>query len=587
MISFAKINTKSAYEALTPVQDRLYFIDETGELYMNGKPYNGDDGSRDWLCFTAGESSSTVKLNKSTSQTPTISLEYSTDGINWTAYTWNNLTGATITLASIGDKVYFRGDNSEFSKNTQNHYEFAMSGTIYATGNIMSLISKDCSKTAFNASNQRLTHLFKNCTSLVTPPRLPATTLCQSVYYSMFEGCTSLAVAPELPATDLGSAYTYSFMFQNCTSLTKAPDLPATTLINNCYNAMFKGCTSLAVAPDLPATTLANNCYQYMFQDCTSLVSIPARLPATTMANYCYNAMFKGCSALQKPPVLPATTLADNCYSDMFANTGLTEVCALPATTLANSCYGGMFAGTKITTVPANLLPATTLVGYCYQWMFSGCTSLTIGCWLPATTLQQNCYAHMYEGCTSLTDSESINMTTFASGSCYQMFKGCTKLCRLKAPNFTSWDESATSQWLYGLSNLKRAFVCNANLDTTTRNENRIPEGWIPTRSAYGADALIPKWNIGSNNITFAPTNAEQDLITVNQNITLNAIELPSGYVGTAQAFINWTWTNVTLTAGEGIDFVDTPRERYLSRVLITWDGTGNAKLRVMWETAL
>ena len=39
-MSFAKVN-KSTYNGLTPVTDRLYLIEDTGELYMNGKTYNG------------------------------------------------------------------------------------------------------------------------------------------------------------------------------------------------------------------------------------------------------------------------------------------------------------------------------------------------------------------------------------------------------------------------------------------------------------------------------------------------------------------------------------------------------------------
>ena len=60
-------------------------------------------------------------------------------------------------------------------------------------------------------------------------------------------------------------------MFYGCTSLITAPELPATTLASSCYNLMFYGCTSLTAAPELPATTLANFCYSYMFSGCTDL----------------------------------------------------------------------------------------------------------------------------------------------------------------------------------------------------------------------------------------------------------------------------------------------------------------------------
>ena len=63
----------------------------------------------------------------------------------------------------------------------------------------------------------------------------------------------------------------YIFLFRDCTSLIQAPELPATTLVSNCYDSMFYNCASLVNAPELPATTLMNNCYDSMFYNCTSL----------------------------------------------------------------------------------------------------------------------------------------------------------------------------------------------------------------------------------------------------------------------------------------------------------------------------
>lgn len=590
MISFGKL-TKSTYEALTaPVQDRLYLIEDTGELLLNGKAYNGDDGTRDWLCFTnTYDGTNTVKITLSNNATAP-SLEYSMDGENWTTLTFSSTESATISLED-GEKVYIRGDNPdyEYGQWSEQHgdmlVQFVLGQPSICTGSILSLFSRDCRY----EGRVKINNLFAGC-KIITAPKMPQTDEVYSYdYYSLFKNCQYLVAPPELPATTVG-ANAYKEMFYNCPRLLFAPKLPATTLGNNCYQQMFAG-TAITEAPELPATTLAEYCYQGMFLYCQQLVKAQDRLPATTMAFHCYDSMFKNCFALKKPPVLPAYTLAEYCYSDMFNGSGLTEVCALPATNLAYSCYGGMFVGTKITTLPLNLLPATTLAGYCYQWMFSNCTSLTIGCRLPATTLTQNCYAHMYENCSSLTDSERISMATLASGSCYQMFRNCTKLCRLLVPALISWDESTTYQWMQGLSNLSRAFVCDSLLDTSTRNESRIPSGWIATRSAYGADALISRWNVSSNNFTFCPCDAEQDylIISANDNYVYNAITLPSGYVGSAQGYVIWypSYTSATLTAGTGLTFIDTPKVGYMSRVLVTWDGWGNAELRVMWEKQL
>ena len=54
-------------------------------------------------------------------------------------------------------------------------------------------------------------------------------------------------------------------MFLGCTSLVTPPYLPCTTLGDSCYQAMFSGCTSLVNAPVLPATNLVYACYDGMF----------------------------------------------------------------------------------------------------------------------------------------------------------------------------------------------------------------------------------------------------------------------------------------------------------------------------------
>jgi hypothetical protein len=65
-------------------------------------------------------------------------------------------------------------------------------------------------------------------------------------------------------------------MFKNCTSLVNAPELPATTLMQDCYKQMFTNCTSLVNAPELPATTLVTSCYSNMFYGCSSLKYVKA-----------------------------------------------------------------------------------------------------------------------------------------------------------------------------------------------------------------------------------------------------------------------------------------------------------------------
>ena len=71
-------------------------------------------------------------------------------------------------------------------------------------------------------------------------------------------------------------AYIWCFhsLFKGCDSLLTAPRLPATTLGWSCYDEMFKGCTRLQKAPYLPAKTLYTSCYKLMFNGCSSLNEI-------------------------------------------------------------------------------------------------------------------------------------------------------------------------------------------------------------------------------------------------------------------------------------------------------------------------
>ena len=89
-----------------------------------------------WLCFTAEEANSTVKLN--TNYSRTVSLETSTDGTTWTDYSWSSNVGDTLTLANVGDKVYMRAknENSTITASSTFRLYFVMTGKIAASGNI-------------------------------------------------------------------------------------------------------------------------------------------------------------------------------------------------------------------------------------------------------------------------------------------------------------------------------------------------------------------------------------------------------------------------------------------------------------------
>ena len=392
------------------------------------------------LCFTStGDSTVSMVQEATPEESANKVIQYKINNGQW--QTWD-LSPVTLT---DGDKMYVKSDDDIPLGEFNNYKQFVMTGSIAASGNIMSLYNffGSLPMYAFAA-------LFKNCTSLTAAPELPATTLVYGCYNNMFYGCTSLTTAPELPATTL-TADCYSMMFYGCTSLTQAPELPATTLTADCYLAMFYSCTSLVNAPALPATTLANECYREMFQACTSLTQAP-ELPATTVSYACYQDMFNSCTSLTTAPELQATTLDSYCYNRMFEGcTSLTQAPELPATTLADNCYNSMFWDcTSLTHAPS--LPATTMERDCYRYMFYNCTSLTTAPELPATTIADNCYLGMFYICSNLNYVKAMFTTDPAT------------------------DTSILEDWLYGVSSTG-TFVKNsaATWDNTAAG---IPSGW-------------------------------------------------------------------------------------------------------------
>ena len=414
------------------------------------------------LTFEAKTAGAKVRFTKGASLTLN-NLEYNKyDGQGWKSYTY----GTDITLANVGNKVSFRGNNAAYATGSSSGYysTFSCDKDCYIYGNIMSLISStDYANAKTLSANRTFAFLFYDNTHIVKHSSkalaLPATTLASDCYEAMFLGCTGLTTAPALPATTLASGC-YSYMFQGCTGLTTAPALPAETLVGNCYKGMFQVCTGLKTAPALPATTLASGCYMQMFYGCTGLTTAPA-LPALTLASSCYQSMFNGCTSLTSAPTLPATTLATSCYNGMFQGcTSLTTAPALPATTLQHSCYQNMFRGcTKLTTAPA--LPATTLESSCYGYMFENCTKLTTAPELPATTLVTGCYQSMFYGCTLLT-----SVTCLATSGIYT--------------------SNSTKDWLNGVA-ATGTFTKNASTPTGSGTSGQywpinsadgIPSGW-------------------------------------------------------------------------------------------------------------
>ena len=158
------------------------------------------------LCFTAEEPGVVVNMSKAGSP-PAVTLETSRDGVAWTAFDADGGT-TPITLVNIGDRVYFRAGasgNSQFAIRVGAERTFTLSGLCGASGNIMSLLSRQ--PLVALSSPFAFFHLFYGCTSLTAAPELPATTLATRCYSNMFSGCTSLAYIAVKFSSFIGTSY--------------------------------------------------------------------------------------------------------------------------------------------------------------------------------------------------------------------------------------------------------------------------------------------------------------------------------------------------------------------------------------------
>ena len=186
----------------------------------------------------------TIKFKKngnSTGGNPTISLQYSKNGGDWTNYSLDQQISLT-----NGQTVAFSGQINQYGYgNIFGSFLGSGTGTLEVYGNILSL--NNWSDT-YDSTNRPGYYLFERCDRLKDASNLL------------------------LPAMDL-TERCYQSMFRSCADLTDAPALPATGLAGNCYNGMFMGCSILSSPIYLPATTLANDCYSSMFSDCSGLTT--------------------------------------------------------------------------------------------------------------------------------------------------------------------------------------------------------------------------------------------------------------------------------------------------------------------------
>ena len=197
----------------------------------------GSKKIKDYLKFTSNQNGSTIKFSiDETTSTLNYDIGYSKDGATFTK--WN--AGENVTL-NAGEYIYVHNKTEILSKDSRCKLWFVMSGSIAASGNVMSMLDF-----AEEVPTYGFYSLFGGCSALTSAPELPAKTISNNSYQRMFSGCSNLKEAPDLPATSVPE-HAYSMMFNACTSLEKGPYIKAKTIITlgSPMDSMFKGCTNL------------------------------------------------------------------------------------------------------------------------------------------------------------------------------------------------------------------------------------------------------------------------------------------------------------------------------------------------------
>ena len=413
MISFAKV-TAEVYAGLTPVEDRVYYITDTGEMFLNGVKYGGGDQAQadwdqsdssspayiqnkpvisdnaDYLYIESVEPNITVQLDKigTIASLPGVSLEYSLDKSTWNTYTWEEGTGYAITLESVGDRVWWRASstNTGFGYDDNTYHKFSCSGLFNVGGCIMSLLDRNVQNTTTISSDYCFHSLFRQ---------------------SRIAECGDII---PFNMTVKNTRNAFSNMFYGCSYLTKGP-----AVVLNDYNINNK-------------TYGSSRLFLGFFNGCTSLIIAPRlHLKQLNIGQSSFGGYFNGCSLLQN---IDNVILEETQYS---------------------------------------------LGKWAFQNMFQGCKSLVKAPAVPFRFLGEQCFSSMFSGCTSLEIGPDLKFSTYRYQCCVDMFNNCGRLKYLGVA-FTSWDTTATANWISSAS--VGVLNCPSSLDTSTRDTSHIPAAW-------------------------------------------------------------------------------------------------------------
>ena len=335
---------------------------------------NGYDG---FLAFTANAVNSTVKLASQHKDTVVyngntynvssenkapylISLQYSTNGINWNSYQFTEILdendnvigydGETITLHNIGDYVIIRANNDNYNLHPNGGwnnwypsvdseylsptgwYQFVFGGSVSASGNIQSLATK--TNTYDKAHIGMFYRLFKDCTQMASAPYIGAKRIENRCYEEMFYGCTNIgSIEIESNLYSQISSHEFDSMCEGCSSLTDFNDITIKSVANgygkSVFKRMFYGCSSLSRVPNIKTeySTVGNDAYVEIFHGCSAITDASEFIiyPSYNAEYHKGDRMFELSTSLTNAPFLTDNSLyysssGNGSSSNVFSN---------------------------------------------------------------------------------------------------------------------------------------------------------------------------------------------------------------------------------------------------------------------------
>ena len=220
--------------------------------------------------------SNTITLKKYGSPTTGLTLEYSTNGIDWTLCTYDSSNNCDVQLGDLNDVVYFRSSDN-FTTNSSSGYQFTSTQSMSIGGDITTLL--DYTNDAINTTPQNaFNRCFQTNTNLVDASNLDCSKIVHSGgngdFQTMFDGCSNLLYACDFQNLEDATYNIFGECFRNCTSLIKGSIITNITsstnwglqnMYQNCYNLREVWAPNLSVWPNF-----SNNFMAYAGRDVVS-----------------------------------------------------------------------------------------------------------------------------------------------------------------------------------------------------------------------------------------------------------------------------------------------------------------------------